>query len=221
MTSHYDVFGPWRVQAAAGDLTGTGLPDLITMDMELDLVFYPRLTNHHQHDGQRDLSALGPPLKCRYEDDGSTIKSSGAHTPGGGEGRGRTKLQLVDWDATGKAGKAAGRLDLLMGTGPQGGSTFHSSFVLLLRNRGFNASGEPVFARPEVLLYGEDGEALEFWRHCAHPTAVRWQGQGRGLVVGSDMGTLEYYREEYFGADRAAASADQRVFRTDAQMSRL
>ena len=155
---------------------------------------------------------MGPPRKCRYED-GSTIKSSGIYTPGGGEGRGRTKLQLVDWSGTG-----GDKMDLLMGTGPQGGSTFHSSFVLLLRNRGFNSSGEPVFARPEVLLFDENGEAREWWRHCAHPTAVNWRG--RGLVVGSDMGTLEYYREPWFGAP-ADPGAHQRVFRTEAQMGRL
>ena len=32
------IFGPWRVQPAVADLTGSGLPDLLTMDLELDLV---------------------------------------------------------------------------------------------------------------------------------------------------------------------------------------
>ena len=90
---------------------------------------------------------------------------------------------------------------MLIGVGPQGGSAFHSSFVMLLRGRGAerarsqcrfapplfcviftlthsiplllkrqcdrtlgaNAEGEPLFERPEVLLFGEGGEGREFW----------------------------------------------------------
>ena len=171
-------------------------------------MLYPRLAPEQP---DRDYAVLGPPRKCRHPD-GSTIKSTGVYTAGGGEGRGRTKLQLVDWD-----GKGDGSLDLLVGVRPQGESFFHSSFVLLMRGQGFNAEQEPVFAKAEVLLFGEDGEGLEFWRHAAHPVAVSWQG--RGLVVGSDMGTLEYYHEEHFGT--AAAGAHERAVRTEAQMARL
>lgn len=183
------------------------------MDLDLDLAFFPRLMDHRWDTGGLDLSALGPPKKCRYPD-GRTIKTGGTLMEGSGEGRGRTKLQLVDWDGTGS-------LDLLMGTGPQSESAFHSSFVLLLRSGGVNAAGEPVFSLPEVLLFGESGEGLEFWRHCAHPTAVKWQ-EGKGLVVGSDMGTLEYYHEgtSSFGS-AADVGAHERAFRTATQMSRL
>lgn len=38
-----DLFGPWRVQPAAGAvLNPGGLPDLIALDLEQDLVLYPR-----------------------------------------------------------------------------------------------------------------------------------------------------------------------------------
>ena len=44
---------------------------------------------------------------------------------------------------------------------------------------------------PDIIRGGPNREC-RFWRHAAHPAAVDWQS-GHGLVVGSDMGTLEYY----------------------------
>ena len=47
------IFGPWRVQPAVADLTGSGLPDLLTMDLELDLVSQ----QHASACGRKPLSA--------------------------------------------------------------------------------------------------------------------------------------------------------------------
>jgi len=177
------LYGPWRVQPGAGDFTGDGLPDLVTMDVDLDLALYCRC-------GRQDLSQLMPGEKLRYED-GETIKTHGVYTAGGGDGRGRTKIQVIDWDGD-------GRLDLLIGSGPQQGSAFRSSYVMVCRNVGSNA--EPVFARPEVLLFDEQGQPLEFWRHGAHMAAVDWDQDGRWeLVVGADMGNIWYFKPEQFG----------------------
>ena len=182
------LFGPWRVQPGAGDFTGDGLPDLVTMDVDLDLVLYRRR-------GRHELSQLEAGEKLRYED-GAEIKTHGVYTAAGGDGRGRTKIQIIDWDGD-------GRLDLLIGSGPQQGSAFRSSYVMLCRNVGSNA--EPVFARPEVLLFDEQGEPLEFWRHGAHMAAVDWDGDGCWeLLVGADMGNIWYFRPEQFGAPRVA-----------------
>jgi hypothetical protein len=69
---------------------------------------------------------------------------------------------------------------------------------MVCRNVGSNA--EPVFARPEVLLFDEQGQPLEFWRHGAHMAAVDWDQDGRWeLVVGADMGNIWYFKPEQFG----------------------
>lgn len=181
------LYGPWRVQPGAGDFSGTGLPDIVTMDTDLDLSLYRRV-------GREDLAGLRPGVKLRYAD-GETIKTHGVYTAAGGDGRGRTKIHVVDWDGD-------GRLDLLVGVGPQQGSAFRSSYVLLCRNLGTNA--EPVFARPEALLYDAAGKPLEFWRHGAHAAPVDWDGDGRWeLVVGADMGNVWYFKPEHFGTPSA------------------
>ena len=184
------LFGPWRVQPGVGDFSGDGLADIVTMDLDLDLSLYRR-------SGSEDLSCLRPGEKLRYED-GAPIKTHGVYTPQGGDGRGRTKIQVVDWDGD-------GRLDLLLGVGPQGGSAFKSSYVLLCRNVGTNA--EPLFRRPRALLFDSEGKPLEFWRHGAHAAAVDWDGDGEWeLVVGADMGYIWYFKPEHFG--RAHGSFD-------------
>ena len=175
--------GPWRQQPGVGDFSGTGLPDIVIQDLDLDLALFRRV-------GKNDLNALQPGEKLRYTD-GSTIKTHGVYTPAGGDGRGRTKLNVVDWDNDGK-------LDLLVGVGPQHGSAFPCSMVLFLRNVGSNAN--PVFDKPDVLLFDDDGEPLEFWRHGAHAAPVDWDGDGRfGLVVGADTGNVWYWKPEHFG----------------------
>lgn len=177
------LFGPWRVQPGVGDFTGDGLPDIVTMDLDLDLALCRRV-------GRDDLSGLRPAEKLRYED-GDSIKTYGVYTPQGGDGRGRTKIQILDWDRDGK-------LDLILGVGPQYRSAFKSSYVLLCRNVGTNE--DPVFRRPEVLLFDAGGKPLEFWRHGAHPAFVDWDGDGRWeILVGADMGFVWYFSPEHFG----------------------
>ena len=182
------LFGPWRVQPGVGDFSGDGLPDMVTMDLDLDLVLYRRA-------GRDDLSALLPGEKLRYED-GGTIKSTGPYTPQGGDGRGRTKFQVVDWDRNGV-------LDIVLGVGPQPGSEFYSSYVLLCRNVGSNV--EPLFKRPEVLLFDSAGKPLEFWRHAVHPALVDWDGDGQWeIVAGADLGFVWYFKPEHFGRAEGA-----------------
>ena len=108
-----------------------------------------------------------------------------------GDGRGRTKIQVVDWDHN-------GTLDLVLGVGPQPGSAFYSSYVLLCRNVGSSAA--PLFKRPEALLFNAAGKALEFWRHAVHPGLVDWDGDGAWeILAGADLGFVWYFKPEYFG----------------------
>jgi len=177
------LMGPWRQQPGIGRFTGSDLPDIVIQDRDLDLALFRRA-------GPDDLSALLPGEKLRYED-GSTIKTHGVYTPTGGDGRGRTKINVVDWDGD-------GRLDLLLGVGPQHRSPYRGSYVLFARNVGTNEN--PVFRRPDVLLWDEDGSPLEFWRHGVHMAPVDWDGDGRyELIAGADQGRVWYWTPEHFG----------------------
>lgn len=193
------LFGPWRVQPGVGDFTGDGRPDIVTMDLDLDLCLYRRMERD-------DPTGLRPPEKLRYQD-GGTIKTTGPYTPQGGDGRGRTKLQVVDWDHD-------GRLDVLVGVGPQPGSEFTSSYVLLCRNVGTN--DEPLFERPQVLLFDTDGKPVQFYRHAAHPGVVDWDKDDQWeLLVGADLGFVWYFRPEHFGV----AQGEPDIVRAKGDMS--
>ena len=129
--------------------------------------------------------------KLRYED-GSTIKTHGIYTPAGGDGRGRTKFNLVDWDGD-------GLLDLLIGVGPQHGSPYRGSYILFAKNVGTKT--QPVFKRPVILVFDADGNPLEFWRHGVHMAPVDWEDDGNlGLIAGADHGHVWYWRPEHFGS---------------------
>ena len=145
VTDGHPLRGPWRQQAGVGDFSGSGLPDIVIQDRDLDLALFRRV-------GTDQPSLLHPGVKLRYED-GETIKTHGVYTEGGGDGRGRTKITVVDWDGDGV-------LDLLLGVGPQYKSPYRGSYVLFAKNVGSNQ--EPVFKRPEVVLWDEDGNPLEF-----------------------------------------------------------
>ncbi|MBT4097823.1 MAG: hypothetical protein HOE86_09280, partial [Gemmatimonadetes bacterium] len=177
------LIGPWRQQPGIGCFSNDVLPDIIIQDQDLDLALYRRT-------GPDDLSALQPGEKLRYED-GSTIKTHGVYTPDGGDGRGRTKLNVVDWDGD-------GRLDLLIGVGPQHGSPYRGSYVLFAKNVGSNR--EPVFCKPVILLFDGEGQPLEFWRHGVHMAPVDWDGDGAfELVAGADQGHIWYWQPDHFG----------------------
>ena len=183
ITDGSPLIGPWRQQPGIGCFSNDVLPDIIIQDLDLDLALYRRA-------GHEDLSALQPGEKLRYED-GSPIKTHGVYTPPGGDGRGRTKLNVVDWDGD-------GLLDLLIGVGPQHGSPYRGSYVLFARNVGSNR--EPVFCKPVVLLFDGEGQPLEFWRHGVHMAPVDWDGDGAfELVAGADQGHIWYWHPDHFG----------------------
>ena len=195
------LLSPWRVQPGIGDFSGSGLPDLVTMDRELDLVLYRRT-------GSGDPAALEPAEKLRFED-GESIRTGGPYTPQGGDGRGRNKVQVVDWDRNGLP-------DLIVGVGPQPGSVFFSSWVLLFRNVG--SQGKPLFARPEPLLFSGNGKPLEFYRHTVNPCVVDWGGDGRWeILAGADLGFVWYFKPEHFGT----ASGACEIYRHDPEQMQL
>ena len=178
------LIGPWRQQPGIGHLTNGDLPDIVIQDMDLDLALYRRV-------GRDDLSGLLQGEKLRYED-GSTIKTHGVYTPAGGDGRGRTKINVVDWNGD-------GILDLLIGVGPQHGSPYRGSYILFAQNVGDNQN--PLFKKPTVLVFGADGKPLEFWRHGVHMAPVDWDADGKfELIAGADFGHIWYWKPQHFGS---------------------
>lgn len=183
LTDGQPLLGPWRQQPGIGYFTGGDLPDIVIQDKDLDLALFRRV-------GKKDLSALLPGEKLRYQD-GETIKTHGVYTPGGGDGRGRTKINVVDWDGD-------RLLDLLIGVGPQHRSPYRGSYVLFAKN--ISSNRLPVFERPVVLLWDSKGQPLEFWRHGVHMAPVDWDDDGQyELLAGSDQGRIWYWKPQHFG----------------------
>ena len=99
---------------------------------------------------------------------------------------------------------------MLLGVGPQQGSPFRGSLVLLCRNLCSNS--EPVFKCPEVLLFNAEGQPQEFFRHGVHPAPVDWDGDGRWeLLVGADFGYIWYWKPENPGAPSGSIETYRRA----------
>ena len=151
--------GPWRQQAGVGDFSVSGIPDVVIQDTDLDLALFRRV-------GPEEPSLLHPGEKLRYED-GETIKTHGVYTAGGGDGRGRTKINVVDWDGDGV-------LDLLLGVGPQHGSPYRGSYVLFAKNVGSN--GKPRLSDVPK-------------SSCGMRTASHWSSGGTASIQRRSTGT--------------------------------
>ena len=192
-----------------GDWRGTGTADLLVGSMEGYIFWYKTLSTNPLRFAPPERVRVGDEEMRRY---GKPNPSAGYHWgssqgPNDGFNGGYSNPVLVDWDGNGK-------LDLLLGVGPQFGSAFKSGYVLLCHNVGTRAA--PVFKRPEVLLFNAEGKPLEFWRHAAHPALVDWDGDGKWeILVGADMGFIWYFKPKYFGA----ASGPFDVFRPDGDTS--
>ena len=175
LTDGSPLIGPWRQQPGIGHLTSSDLPDIVTQDLDLDVALYRRA-------GRDDLSCLLPGEKLRYED-GSTIKTHGIYTPAGGDGRGRTKFNVVDWDGDGSGHSTAAPTAAATSCSPRTWERRHS-----------RCSGSLI-----ILVFDADGSPLEFWRHGVHMAPVDWEDDGNlGLIAGADHGHVWYWRPEHF-----------------------
>lgn len=170
---------PPRVRPAVGDWHGTGLPDLITLDLQGFLCVYPRL----------DTFELEPavPLVDRL---GRLIRLDGAFGQAG-----QCSLWAGPWTGS-------GRIDLLVGL-PRGNRHVipalcgvslkdpgELSTVLLLENTGHGVLvPRPVrLANGGPLIVGEEG--------CS-PNGVNESGTGElDLLVGSDDGRVTFLRRD-------------------------
>ena len=152
---------------------------------DLDLAVFRRV-------GPDEPSLLHPGEKLRYED-GETIKTHGVYTEGGGDGRGRTKINVVDWDGDGV-------LDLLLGVGPQHGSPYRRQ-LRPLTPRTSAPTRAPCSGGPKSSCGTTKASRWSSVRHGVHPAPVDWDGDGKyELVAGADQGRVWYWKPEHFGA---------------------
>jgi hypothetical protein len=170
---------PPRVRPAACDWLGSGLPDLISLDLQGFLCVYPRL----------DAFEVGPPRPL-VDRLGRALRLDGAFGQSG-----RCALWAGPWTGT-------SRNDILVGL-PRGnqhvipalcgaplGAVDDLSTVLLLENDGQGALvPRPVrHADGRPLIVGEEG--------CS-PCGVDESGRGElGLLVGSDDGRVAFFRRD-------------------------
>ena len=163
----------WRTTPLVTDLNADGLNDLVMLDHEGYLAFFPRSRNAGQ------LTLL-PGRRVFRIDGPSTFNSQ--HAPqessagplrlnNGTAGRsGRRKLCLADWDGDGK-------IDLLV-------------------NSGINVNWLRQVERKGQLIHLEDAGPLDQRRIGAHttsPAVVDWNQDGKPeLLVGAEDGYLYY-----------------------------
>jgi hypothetical protein len=163
----------WRTTPLAADWDNDGCPDLVMLDHEGYLCWWPG-------EASRDGVRLQAPRRVFACDNGHAFDSlhrRKADGPGPlrlNEGQagasGRRKFCLVDWDGD-------GRRDLIV----------NSVSVNLLRNVADGQHGGAVFHDEGML------DSLRLAGHTTSPTAVDWNRDGRPeLVVGAEDGFLYY-----------------------------
>ncbi len=165
----------WRVRPSVVDWLGDGQLHYLCLDEEGKLSDFKRVSN----------TELSSKRHLRFED-GTTVE----FTEDVGGGRGRVKLCVCDWNAT-------GTYDLIVGTharaslppGPCGQPrhTTGQAGIFFLENIGTNVA--PLFSNPKPFRF--KGETIRMGMHVASPEAVDWTGTGDlGLIVGIEDGSL-------------------------------
>lgn len=175
-----DVRGTWRVQPAVNRVEGRTL--YVALDEDDELRLYEKID-------ARNLRDLGKLLL----EDGSSMSANFIHAGG----KGRLKLQIVDWDLD-------GTWDLIIGT-PRHGSVpnpqtglpqslgLPGAAVLFLRNVGTNE--EPVFEFPTLMKFR--GEPIFLGQHACGPVATDLGAPGGpNLFVGDQEGVIYYFARE-------------------------
>ncbi|MBW8637176.1 VCBS repeat-containing protein [Hoeflea sp. WL0058] len=165
----------WRVRPAVVDWLGDGQLHYVCLDEEGVLSDFRRASDTALEDKRRLVFETGDEIRF-------TVDVGG--------GRGRAKLCICDWTAS-------GRYDLIVGVharaslppGPSGAprNTTGQAGVFYFENVGSNAA--PVFAAPKAMRYR--GEVIQMAMHVASPEAVDWEGDGStGLIVGVEDGSI-------------------------------
>ncbi len=174
-----DLHGTWRVKPAVGRMGGTMV--YITLDTDDQFHLYRKIDDYNLEDGGKLRLENGSPIDANFW---------------GAGGRGRLKLNLVDWDGDGE-------MDLLVGTHRHGSVPnaeeglpqslgLPGSAVLFLKNVGDDE--DPLFRFPQVLKFKEN--PLFLGHHACGPTVAEFREGIPDLVVGEEGGTLIYYKRE-------------------------
>ncbi len=181
-----ELHGVWRVRPGVARINGRLA--YVMQDDANALHLYWRLDDLNVEDG-------GP---LRLED-GSTITSHAPEKTGGPGQRGRSKIEVVDWDGD-------GALDLLVGTvkrgclpNPEHGlpwslrqNTGKGLQVLFFRNAGTDAV--PRYAKPKLFQF--KGQDLYLGAHSNAPEACPFgdTSQGPNLLVGAEDGRIYFFK---------------------------
>ena len=161
----------WRVKPILVYIDGDGNVEMIALDPHGCLRIYRR--------ADRDDPQAIKKGDLLRKTDGSPIKADATGRLDGFTGRGRNKLCACDWDGNGLC-------DILSGRG--------GSSLQLYRNVGTRA--DPAFEDAVPILY-RDGTQPPFGCHSCAPCVIDLDGDGvPELVVGTEGGTLEYFRRD-------------------------
>jgi hypothetical protein len=181
-----ELHGSWRVKPGAARVGERMM--YITQDDHNALHLYWRLDDHNLEDGGQ--------LRLN---DGALITSHITGPDTGPGQKGRSKIEVVDWDGDGK-------LDLILGTAKRGSIPEPNSGlpwrrlrrgerslqVVFLRNVGSNAA--PAYEYPRQFQF--QGEDVYLGAHANSPVACRLgePDSGPHLLIGAESGRIVFFR---------------------------
>jgi hypothetical protein len=175
-----DLITQWRCRPQVLDWDGDGLPDLIAVDAEGFLAWYPR---YRRADGRLGLR---PPEHPFLYENGQPIRFCNSPEPGK---NGRIVFALADWDGDGD-------LDIIRNGGPQHGTSLnsHSNFAWLECLRRESEHRAIYRWRGELI----PSDRIRLQGHNTSPYPVDINGDGRlDLISGCEDGNLYWFSRDW------------------------
>ncbi|HBG28003.1 MAG: hypothetical protein A2Y10_17400 [Planctomycetes bacterium GWF2_41_51] len=172
----------WRVRPTVADIDGDGSPEMIFIDRQGMIAYYPKASH-------KDLLELKNGIRL-VDVQGRWIRLD--NTSGG---EGRVKLYACNWSDPNLTDIIVGTssstpLPIHVGGYPKGMSTF-----VLLKNVGNR--NNPMFVVKPLLL--KNGQMVDMGHHCCAPAAADINGDGKlEIIAGKETGELLYFDNDAF-----------------------